>query len=117
MLIAPHTVLVLEDDDTRRRSLVDALQTAGLRVLAAGAAVEALALLEQEPRPRVVVTDRALDGRLAEALVRRHGVRAVYVDGFVPWISFGGIRTTFVDSHTDPHSLARLVSRLAASEE
>jgi CheY-like chemotaxis protein len=55
-------VLVVEDDELVRIDSCDLLERAGLRVLEAANADEAMALLETHPEVRVLVTDVKMPG-------------------------------------------------------
>jgi CheY-like chemotaxis protein len=57
-------VLVVEDEALIRLSIVMMLETAGYEVLEAGHADEAIRLLEQNERVRVVVTDVDMPGSM-----------------------------------------------------
>ena len=51
------TVLIAEDEPLARMAAVQALSAAGLNVVQAGDATEALAVLAEHPDVRVLVTD------------------------------------------------------------
>ena len=57
-------VLVVDDEAFIRIMLVDLLEDAGMDVVEAGTADEALQVLEQAPGVRVVLTDVEMPGRL-----------------------------------------------------
>ena len=57
-------VLVVDDEAFIRLMLVDLLEEAGLEVVEAGTADEALCLLETAPAVKVVLTDIEMPGRL-----------------------------------------------------
>lgn len=68
-------ILVVEDDDAIRESLVDLLQFTGHRVLAAANGAEALVLADRET-PSLVLTDMwmpVMDGWEFVAALRRRG--------------------------------------------
>jgi CheY-like chemotaxis protein len=57
-----RAVLVIDDDDDVRESLVDVIQEAGRRAFGAGSAVAALGLLETLPRPCLILLDIMMPG-------------------------------------------------------
>jgi len=59
---APPAVLVVEDEELVRINNCERLEQAGLRVLEASNAGEAMALLETHPEIRVLVTDVRMPG-------------------------------------------------------
>jgi two-component system cell cycle sensor histidine kinase/response regulator CckA len=83
-------VLLVEDDDVLLRFMLRCLEGAGLRVLAAADAEQALALTaEAEEAPGLLVTDVVLPGADGSALARRLrerwlGLRVLYTSGFGP---------------------------------
>lgn len=85
-----HRVLVVEDDEAIRNLMRRSLEGAGFRVLEAGSASEALALLEQGlASVDLLITDVILPGEsgieLLHALESRHpNVHGMLVSGFVP---------------------------------
>lgn len=58
----PPAVLVVEDEELVRADTCEQLEQAGLQVLEAAGADEALALLEAHPQIRVLVTDVRMPG-------------------------------------------------------
>jgi PAS domain S-box-containing protein len=69
-------ILLVEDDDLVRLCSAEMLQDLGYRVLAAGAAEEALQMLEDNPDIRLLFSDLGLPGALdGEALARRTRAR------------------------------------------
>jgi two-component system NtrC family sensor kinase len=81
-------VLLVEDDAIVLLANEDGLVAAGYRVLAAGDAAEALALLASEPAIDVVVSDVVMPGgmngvALSREVRRRHpGVRVILTSGY-----------------------------------
>src|SRR5690242_14184185 len=80
-------VLLVEDDVSVRSCLIDVLSEAGLRVVAASTAAEALGLPETMQPPAVLVTDvrlgAGMDG-VGLAVLARHrwpGIRIVVMSG------------------------------------
>ncbi|MDP8912372.1 MAG: response regulator [Pseudomonadota bacterium] len=59
---ADHAVLVVEDEELIRIDNCDRLEKAGLKVLEAADAEEAMALLDAHPEVRVLVTDVRMPG-------------------------------------------------------
>jgi CheY-like chemotaxis protein len=80
-------VLLVENDELVRRSLIEALSELGLRVAAAASAKEALALARGTDAPIVLVTDAHLGagmdglGLAAAARCRWPGIRTVLISG------------------------------------
>jgi two-component system, response regulator PdtaR len=82
-----QSVLVVEDEPFIRMSTIALLEDAGLRVLEAGNSAEALCILEQHAKIRVLVTDvrmpGAMDGLSLVSRVRRDypAIRTLVVSG------------------------------------
>ncbi len=66
---SPSTILIIEDDPTFRETLVEVLREDGHRLLSAGAAREAMGLLEQE-LPELIVLDLMMPGINGQQLSR-----------------------------------------------
>lgn|SRR5574340_12862 len=84
----PPRVLVVDDNDALRENLVEALELEGYSVSAAADGGAALALLEEEPLPQVVLLDLmmpGMDGATLAAAIRSEprwrGVRVVLTTG------------------------------------
>ncbi|CAH0257887.1 Polar-differentiation response regulator DivK [Massilia sp. Bi118] len=67
---APPTLLVVDDDAFMREVLVDALESEPWRILSAGSAEEALALLARHPI-QVVLSDQSMPGMQGSELMAR----------------------------------------------
>jgi PAS domain S-box-containing protein len=82
-----ETILVVDDDEAVRRAAAEALGELGYRVLEAGGADGALALLDAHPEVALLLTDVVMPGvdgrRLAvEAAGRRPGLKVLFVTGY-----------------------------------
>ncbi len=64
-------ILVVDDNDALRENLAECLEDEGYRVAVAGDGQRALALLEAEPAPAVVLLDLVMPGMNGRELVRR----------------------------------------------
>ncbi len=87
---SPAHVLVVDDNEALRENLAEALELEGYAVAAAPDAEAALALLAQEPPPRVILLDFKLPGMSGGDLLERirrdarlAGVRVVMTTGSV----------------------------------
>ena len=81
-------ILVVDDNDARRENLAEALELEGFAVAVARDAPAALALLAEEPLPRVVLLDLMMPGMDGGELLARirgdprlGGVRVVITTG------------------------------------
>ena len=100
-------VLVVDDEDLVRETLVVTLEDAGFVVLAAGSGAEALALLEAEEPVDALVSDMSMPGMDGLALIRRvHALRpglpAILLTGFA-----GEARELATGAASRPFSLLR----------
>jgi DNA-binding response OmpR family regulator len=90
MWIRPdNTLLLVEPDSFIRRCLVSALQQAGYRVLQASDGPEALQLLRQNPRIRLVVSEVLLPSAPATGFLRelrrlRRDLPVLFTSGIHP---------------------------------
>ena len=80
-------VLVVDDEDVVRETLVASLEEAGFAVLAAGNGIEALALLEAGEPVDALLTDLSMPGMgglalISEARARRPGLPSVLLTGY-----------------------------------
>jgi len=115
------TVLVVEDQPAILRTMARALSSAGLTVLEASSAEDALAMLSgRDGLLELVVTDMMLPGMSGTHLVERlresaPGLKAVYVSGYAGDEAHQSIRvdecTAFVPK---PFTGRQLVSRAAS---
>ncbi|BDG05827.1 response regulator [Anaeromyxobacter oryzae] len=88
MSTTPIKVLVVDDNAALRENLAECLEVEGYAVSVASDGTTALALLEQEPLPSVVLLDLmmpGMDGRALAAAIRGNprlgGVRLVLTTG------------------------------------
>lgn len=90
MWIRPeNTLLLVEPDSFIRRCLVAALQQAGHRVLQAGDGPEALQLVKQHPRIRLVISEVLLPSAPATSFLRelrrvRRDLPVLFTSGINP---------------------------------
>ena len=118
-----ETILVAEDDDGVRATVVELLADLGYRVLAARDGASALALLEGETPIDLLFTDVVMPGWLrgpelaALARARRPGIAVLFTSGYTEnAISHGGAGGT--DLLSKPYSreaLARKIRQVLAS--
>ena len=82
MILTKTTILVIEDDDAVRQTLIDMLELNGFRTLVATNGLSGLQLAQREA-PSLIVTDVAMPGmtgfELLEQLRRDEGLRAIPV--------------------------------------
>lgn len=86
---AEHTILLIEPDTFVRRHLTSTLQQAGYRVLQAGDGPEALQLVRQNPRIRLVISEVLLPSCPAASFLRdlrrlRRDLPVLYTSGISP---------------------------------
>jgi CheY-like chemotaxis protein len=83
-----EAVLIVEDDALVRRFVVDQVQSLGYRVLAAGNASEAMALIDEGGEIDLLFTDVMMPGSMngrqlaVEALNRRPSLKVLYTSGY-----------------------------------
>jgi signal transduction histidine kinase len=83
-----ETILVVEDDDMVRTSVIRQLESLGYRTLAAGNGAEALALVDQGLQFDLLFTDIVMPGGIngaelgREVARRRPGVKMLYTSGY-----------------------------------
>jgi CheY-like chemotaxis protein len=84
----PHRILVVDDNDAIRENLAELLEAEGYSVSSVADGASALAALQREPLPHVVVLDLlmpGIDGREVTARIRRdarlRSVRVVLTTG------------------------------------
>lgn len=88
MASPPTRILVVDDNEGLRENLAEALEMEGYEVMVASDGAGALARLEQEPLPDVVLLDLVLPGMDGKEVLRRiradarlSGVRVVMTTG------------------------------------
>jgi len=83
-----EAILVVEDDDLVRKSVIAQIESLGYAALAASSAVEALDLIDQTPALDLLFTDTIMPGGMngrqlaEEALKRRPALRILYTSGY-----------------------------------
>nr|WP_294528367.1 hybrid sensor histidine kinase/response regulator [uncultured Rhodopila sp.] len=116
----PRRVLVVDDEDVVRETLVASLEEAGFAVLAAANGVEALALLEAGEAVDALVTDLSMPGMgglalVHEAHLRRPGLPSVLLTGYAgeaAQLAVSGGRPSGFSLLRKPVSAAQLVDRI-----
>ena len=119
MWIRPeNTLLLVEPDSFIRRCLVSALQQAGYRVLQASDGPEALHLLRQNPRTRLVISEVLLPSSPAENFLRelrkmRRDVPVLFTSGINPRLLNQVLpQRNILNKPFSPDSLVERVGRL-----
>jgi CheY-like chemotaxis protein len=117
-----ETVLLVEDNPQLRRVSASTVAGLGYRVLSAGDAEAALALLDTHPEIALLFSDIVLPGgvngfALADrARQRRPGLRVLFVSGYVdPSLCAGGAAEHGSEILTKPFRRAELAARLRAA--
>jgi CheY-like chemotaxis protein len=113
----PATILVVEDEALVRMLAVDTLEDFGFRVLEAGKAAEALAILSGEPTIDLLLTDVGLpgmDGRTlaAEARQARPGLPVIYMTGYGAKAATEDARTAILGKPFTPDQLHNAIRAL-----
>ncbi|PWB90753.1 histidine kinase [Methylocystis sp. MitZ-2018] len=118
---SPETlILVVEDEDRMRSIAVAMFQDLGYSVLAAGSAVEALALINANPDIDLLFTDIVMpdmNGRALaeEALRRRPDLRIVFTTGFSRnAVIHNGVLDRGVNFLPKPFSIEQLAQKVGA---
>ena len=106
-------LLIVDDDQDVRSVVEDTLVDAGYRVLQAVGGAQALALLDDHPSLRVMISDVRMPGmsgiELAEAAVRRRpDLRVIFISGFVDQV---GLRWPFLRKPFRSSTLCDLVAQ------
>jgi len=113
-------ILVVEDEDRMRSIAVAMFQDLGYSVLAAGSAVEALALLNANPQINLLFTDIVMpdmNGRALaeEALRRRPDLNIVFTTGFSRnAVIHNGVLDRGVNFLPKPFSIEQLAQKISA---
>ena len=120
-----ETILVAEDDARVRESVIETLSDLGYRVLQAGDAQSALAILESGLAIDLLFTDVVMPGRLKSAdlarlaVERLPGLKVLFTSGYTEnSIVHGGILDPGVELLSKPYSreaLARKVRQLLSA--
>jgi signal transduction histidine kinase len=118
---SPETlILVVEDEDRMRSIAVAMFQDLGYSVLAAGSAVEALALINANPHIDLLFTDIVMpemNGRALaeEALRRRPDLKIVFTTGFSRnAVIHNGVLDRGVNFLPKPFSIEQLAQKVGA---
>jgi CheY-like chemotaxis protein len=83
-----EAILIVEDDVLLRKCVVGQVQSLGYRTLAAGNASEALAIIDEDEKIDLLLTDVMMPGSIngrqlaVEALNRRPSLRILYTSGY-----------------------------------
>ncbi len=117
-----ETVLVVEDDESVRQTVVAMLQSLGYQVLTAADGMSALKILEAKGKVDLLLTDVIMPGKLngpalaSEAVKQRPTLRVLYMSGYTE-NAFGpdGAQSAEIDWLAKPFTkadLARKIRRL-----
>ena len=114
-----ETILVVEDDDSVRGTIVAMLESLGYRVLAATDGVSGLKTIEQHAEVALLLTDVIMPGKLngpalaREAAKRRPGVRVLYMSGYAEnAFGPGGVQGAGGDLLSKPFSKGDLARKI-----
>jgi PAS domain S-box-containing protein len=120
-----ETILVVEDDDSVRGTIVAMLQSLGYRVLTAADGATGLKAIEEHTEIALLLTDVIMPGKLngpalaREAAKRLPGIRILYMSGYAEnAFEPGGMQVTGNDLLAKPFSkgdLARKIRDILAS--
>ncbi len=115
-----ETILLVEDEDQVRMLAKTVLTRLGYHVRAASGATEALAILREEPRLDLLLTDVVMQGRgglelAREVLRERPGTRVVFMSGYTSdTVVRHGVfedRVAFIQKPITPEILAATVRK------
>jgi two-component system cell cycle sensor histidine kinase/response regulator CckA len=114
-----ETILVVEDDDSVRGTIVAMLQSLGYRVLTAADGASGLKAIERHAEIAVLLTDVIMPGKLngpalaREATKRLPGVRVLYMSGYAEnAFGPGGVQGTGSDLLAKPFSKRDLARKI-----
>jgi CheY-like chemotaxis protein len=114
-----ETILVVEDDDSVRGTIVAMLQSLGYRVLTAADGASGLKAIECHGEIAVLLTDVIMPGKLngpalaREATKRLPGVRVLYMSGYAEnAFGPGGVQGTGSDLLAKPFSKRDLARKI-----
>jgi CheY-like chemotaxis protein len=120
-LASTQIVLIVEDEPLLRMAAVNFISDAGFETLEAGAAAEAIAILESRPDIRLVFTDihmpRGMDGLKLAALIRDRWppIEIVLTSGYgEPSSDALPARCAFIPKPYEPEALVAALRKLAA---
>jgi PAS domain S-box-containing protein len=114
-----ETVVLIEDEPTIRLLVTEVLQDAGYRVIAAEDGQTGLAILQEEGRVDLLVTDVGLPGGLNgrqvadAARVGRPGLKVLFITGYAENAAVGnGLMAQGMEVLTKPFEIAVLASKV-----
>ena len=112
-------VLVVEDDESVRQTVVAMLQSLGYRVLTAGDGSSALRIFEAKTKVDLLLTDVVMPGRLngpalaREAAKHQPGLRVLYMSGYTEnAFASGGAQGSEIDWLAKPFTKADLARKI-----
>jgi signal transduction histidine kinase/CheY-like chemotaxis protein len=111
-------ILVVEDDSLMRRLTSDALHELGYTVFDSDSAANALAIIDREPKVKLLFTDVVMPDingkKLAdEALRRRPGLKVLFTTGYTAnAVVHGGVLDAGVNFISKPFTLDQLASKV-----
>ncbi len=111
-------ILVVEDDMLMRRLTSEALQELGYTVFDSDSAANALAIIDREPKVKLLFTDVVMPDingkKLAdEALRRRPGLKVLFTTGYTAnAVVHGGVLDAGVNFISKPFTLDQLASKV-----
>ena len=116
---APHTILLVDDEEPVRRLLSTILSNAGFRVLPASGLPEAMALEAAHDGPiHLLITDLMMpemDGRMVARTIiaRRPSCRVLFISGYpADAVDLEGIAAAFLQKPFVPRALVSRVREL-----
>jgi nitrogen-specific signal transduction histidine kinase/CheY-like chemotaxis protein len=114
-----ETILVVEDDDSVRGTIVAMLQSLGYRVLTAADGAAGLKAVEQHTEIAVLLTDVIMPGKLngpalaREVARRQPGIRILYMSGYAEnAFGPGGVQDTGGDLLAKPFTKGDLARKI-----
>jgi len=120
-IVAPATILLVEDEPAVRETVRQGLVEAGCEIVLARNGVEALALLEGGAQPDVLISDVVMPGGVSGVEVARRaqaidpGIKVLLVSGYAaPALVAHGVGEGEFDLLNKPFTAGELVGRVAA---
>jgi signal transduction histidine kinase/FixJ family two-component response regulator len=120
-IVAPATILLVEDEPAVRETVRQGLVEAGCEIVLARNGVEALALLEGGAQPDVLISDVVMPGGVSGVEVARRaqaidpGIKVLLVSGYAaPALVAHGVGEGEFDLLNKPFTAEELVGRVAA---